>query len=389
MTGAGDACIGELLVIDDHVPNIDRGSGEPRMGCLLDALADGWSRVRTTFVARDESRAEQYAPAFRARGIEVVYAEPDWPAWFASRRGRYDAVLVSRPHNLAWVRPMLDATQGRAVRIFDAESLFFRRIERTIPYLDATQRPVFRAELDIQRAQEANGIGWADVVLAVSDDAAHVARAIAPDTPTVLVRHAVPFPDAVPGYADREGMVFFGGFAAGPGGPNEDAVVVAVRDVMPHVWAHAPGAFQVIGADPTPVVQALASDDVAIVGLVPDPGEWLQRARVHVSPLRFGAGLKLRFVDTMAAGLPFVTTTIGAEDLGLSPELTRLLVADEMAELAELARRLDGDASLWTDVSAQLRAIARARYSFAAFGASVHDAMLRVGLPPDRLLARA
>jgi len=159
-----------------------------------------------------------------------------------------------------------------------------------------------------------------------------------------------------------------------------------VREVMPHVWAHAPGAFQVVGADPTPVVRALASDDVIIVGLVPDPGEWLQRARVHVSPLRFGAGLKLRFVDTMAAGLPFVTTTIGAEDLGLSPELTRLLVADGMVELAELALRLDRDEALWTDVSAQLRAIARDRYSFAAFGASVHDAMLHAGFPPDRLL---
>jgi glycosyltransferase involved in cell wall biosynthesis len=387
MTPATAPPIGELLVVDDHVPNIDRGSGEPRMGCLLDALAHGWSRVAITFVARDEARAEQYAPAFRARGIEVVYAEPDWPAWFASRRGRYDAVLVSRPHNLAWVRPMLDATQGRAVRIFDAESLFFRRIERTIPYLDATQRPVFRAELDIQRAQEANGIGWADIVLAVSDDAANVARAIAPDTPAVVVRHAVPFPESVPGHADRQGMVFFGGFAAGPGGPNEDAVVVAVQEVMPHVWAQAPGAFQIVGADPTPVVQALASDDVTVVGLVPDPGEWLQRARVHVSPLRFGAGLKLRFVDTMAAGLPFVTTTIGAEDLGLSPALTSLLVSDDPAELAELAVRLDRDEALWTDVSEQLRALARDRYSFETFRASVRVAMLLAGFPPDRLLA--
>jgi glycosyltransferase involved in cell wall biosynthesis len=382
---AGAAPPARLLVIDDHVPNVDRGTGEPRMGRLLESLARHWTRVQVTFLARDEARAEQYAPAFEALGIEVVYAMPSWPDWFAARRGQFDAVLVSRPHNFEWIRPWVDKTQPQAVRMFDAESLFVRRLERTLPYVDAPARPVVRAQLDRDRGLEANGIGWADVVLAVSDDAANVARAIAPGTPTVIVRHAVDQPDRVPPFGEREGMVFYGGFVAGPGGPNEDAAIVAVEQVLPLIRPHVSDTFRIIGADPTEAVRSLASDEVEVVGLVPDPGEWLQRARVHLSPLRFGAGLKLRFVDTMAAGLPFVTSTIGAEDLGLSDALASVLVADGVAEQAKLAIRLATDESLWTDVSEQLRALARARYSFEAFDASVLEAMLHAGLPPDRL----
>jgi len=386
---AADAPTARLLVIDDHVPNIDRGSGEPRMGCLLDSLTKGWSRVQVTFLARDASRAEHYAPAFEARGIEVVYDKAPWSEWFASRRGQFDAVLVSRPHNFEWIRTSLDRTQPQAVRLFDAESLFFRRIERTIPYLDAAQRPVMRGELERHRALEVNGIGWADVVLAVSDDAARVAAAIAPDTPTVIVRHAVATPAHVRPFAEREGMVFYGGFAAGVGGPNEDAAVVAVNDVMPLVRPHVDCRMRIVGADPTPVVRSLANADVEVVGSVEDPIAWLQQARVHVAPLRFGAGLKLRFVDTMAAGLPFVTSTIGAEDLGLPDDLVDVLVADDIARQAQLAVRLYQDEALWSDVSEQLRVLARDRYSFDAFDASVLEVMLHAGLAPDRLRAPA
>ena len=43
--------------------------------------------------------------------------------------------------------------------------------------------------------------------------------------------------------------------------------------------------------------------------------EVLQKSRVCLAPLRFGAGLKGKFIDAMTAGTPSVTTTIGAEGM--------------------------------------------------------------------------
>ena len=41
----------------------------------------------------------------------------------------------------------------------------------------------------------------------------------------------------------------------------------------------------------------------------------MQKARVCLAPLRFGAGLKGKLVDAMQNGTPCVTTTIGAEGM--------------------------------------------------------------------------
>ena len=74
-------------------------------------------------------------------------------------------------------------------------------------------------------------------------------------------------------------------------------------------------------------MRELQGPHVEVVGFVPDPAERLSAARVHVHPLRYGAGIKLKLIDTMAAGLPFVTTPIGAEGLGLG-ELEKVVVAE-------------------------------------------------------------
>ena len=108
---------------------------------------------------------------------------------------------------------------------------------------------------------------------------------------------------------------------------------------MPTIWSEEPDlGLEIVGANPTPLVRELQGPRVEVVGFVPDPIERLARARVHVHPLRFGAGIKLKLIDTMAAGLPFVTTPTGAEGLGLG-ELEDVLVAEDDADLARLALR--------------------------------------------------
>ena len=114
---------------------------------------------------------------------------------------------------------------------------------------------------------------------------------------------------------------------------------------MPKLWEQHPElVLDIVGANPTPRVRELQAPRVEVVGFVPDPFERLTRARVHVHPLRFGAGIKLKLIDTMAAGLPFVTTPIGAEGLGLG-ELEDALVAEDVEGLARLALQLYGNAT--------------------------------------------
>jgi hypothetical protein len=104
----------------------------------------------------------------------------------------------------------------------------------------------------------------------------------------------------------------------------------------------------------------------AVVGRGPRPGQGVRPSRrggVHrrlrpppqprcrglsgagaVAPLRFGAGLKGKVLQSLAAGIPCVCTTIAAEGMGL-PENLAGLVGHDARELATLIVRLHGDAA--------------------------------------------
>jgi hypothetical protein len=64
--------------------------------------------------------------------------------------------------------------------------------------------------------------------------------------------------------------------------------------------------------------------------------------RLTVAPLRFGAGIKGKVLDSFAAGLPCVMTPIAAEGLPLSAALQGL-VGDNPAALAERVVRYHAD----------------------------------------------
>jgi glycosyltransferase involved in cell wall biosynthesis len=224
-------------------------------------------------------------------------------------------------------------------------------------------------------------IAEADAVLCVSEDDRAFARAVAPSTPSFLVCHASDPPGVVPPFDERRDIVFFGAFW-NAGSPNEDAALHLTRRVMPFIWAEDPTIRLVIaGADPTPAVRDLDEGNVSVRGYVSDPNEVLTRARVLVVPLRVGAGVKLRLIDAMAAGLPFVTTTIGAEGLPLA-DLRPLIVADAPIDIARRTLTLYRDRDLWTQVQRTLRDLAATCYSAPVLRRELVEALMAVGFAP-------
>jgi O-antigen biosynthesis protein len=359
-----------FLVIDDRVPHHDRGSGDPRMAKVLHELADLWPDARITLLAAIPANAERYAPPLLEQGIEVACADEHFDRWLDERRFHYSVVLLSRASNIERFEHHLRRTQPQARRIYDIEALAFRRLERD----DS-------AKAELLRELEREGIDGADVVLCVSEEEAAFAR----ERTTVPVLVLPTYADALahpPGFDERQGVVFFGGFLAGPGGPNEDAAVRLVEEVMPLLWEGVPDLeLKIIGANPTLAVRALHRPRVDVVGFVPDPAEYLSRARVHVHPLRSGAGIKLKLIDTMAAGLPFVTTPTGTEGLGLG-DLEDVLVADDPRELARLALDLYRDSDLWARAQTELLELVEDRFGRDRFRSTLVEAFAHVGVAP-------
>jgi sugar transferase (PEP-CTERM/EpsH1 system associated) len=128
--------------------------------------------------------------------------------------------------------------------------------------------------------------------------------------------------------------------------PNIDAVIYFCRDIFPRIRSEFPAAiFQIVGRDPHPRVQQLASQHVQVTGTVPFVGDYLRDATVVIVPLRIGGGTRLKIFEAMAMGKAVVSTSIGAE--GLKVESGRdLILADAPASFAEAILTLIKDAAL-------------------------------------------
>jgi hypothetical protein len=132
-------------------------------------------------------------------------------------------------------------------------------------------------------------------------------------------------PDPQHGPRARAHLVFLGSMDYGP---NVEAVLRFASEDLPRIQAVRPETvLEIVGGDPLPEVCALASERVLVTGRVPAVRPYLERASALVVPLRIGGGTRLKIVEALALGTPVISTTIGAQGLGLAHE-KHLLLAD-------------------------------------------------------------
>ncbi|MBT3288201.1 MAG: glycosyltransferase [Victivallales bacterium] len=113
--------------------------------------------------------------------------------------------------------------------------------------------------------------------------------------------------------------------------PNIDAVQWFVQQIYPLVCERLPNAtLSIVGRRPDPSVLALGKADatIKVTGTVPDVRPYLAEGSVCVVPLRAGGGTRIKIFEAMAAGIPVVSTRIGAEGLPVE-DGTHCFLADD------------------------------------------------------------
>jgi glycosyltransferase involved in cell wall biosynthesis len=83
----------------------------------------------------------------------------------------------------------------------------------------------------------------------------------------------------------------------------------------------------------TAALRKLQSDGIDVLGFVPDLSRHLDRLRLTVAPLRYGAGIKGKIATSLSHGVPCVVTPLGAEGMGLEHE-RNVLIAESPQEFA-------------------------------------------------------
>jgi glycosyltransferase involved in cell wall biosynthesis len=381
------------LVIDDEVPAPDRDAGSQAILSHMRALQDLGFAV--SFAAAQEfAENGPGVAALEAQGIQCCRL-PDHAAVEDVLRGHaagFDLIYLHRLSNAAKYLALARRDCPRARIVYAVADLHHLRIARQAAVearedLLAESRKLFQAE---RRAALA-----ADVVVTHSAPEAALLRRAAPSAAVHVVPWAVvPWamtPRTLAGSPDvpTDGVAFIANYGHPP---NVDAARHLVDDIMPLVWARAPAIPCLLAGSRMPAaIRRLARPGAAMavqtLGHVADLSALFGRVRLTVAPLRFGAGLKGKVLDSLAGGVPCVMTPVAAEGIDLPPPLSDL-VGGTPAALADRIIRLHGDQAACRALGQAGRALVATEFSPAKVAAALQAAIeppCNGGLPAGAL----
>jgi sugar transferase (PEP-CTERM/EpsH1 system associated) len=156
--------------------------------------------------------------------------------------------------------------------------------------------------------------------------------------------------------------------------PNIDAALHFTRTLWPKLREHIPElTLTIVGARPAPEVAALSGlPGVTVTGTVADVRPFYANALAAIVPLRTGGGTRLKILEAMAAGVPVVSTELGAEGLAVNPG-SDILIAPPDSPDAWLAhiRQLLHEPNSRASIVATSRRLVQNRYDWNLIGASL------------------
>ena len=330
-----------VLVIDACMLTPDQDSGSLRMFEMLGLMRAMGHKV--TFVASNIEFRAPYVDDIQSLGVEVLH----YPYITSIERhieqhgADYEFVILSRESVATQFLEVVRRHAAQAKIIFDTVDLHFLRIERQAALVGDG---ALHAEARRMRERELDLINAVDVALVVSPIERDLLAQLAPRADVKIVSNIhVAMPGSLP-FAQRSGMLFIGGFRHPP---NVDAMMWHVENVLPILRAKQPGLVTtVIGSDVPPALLRHEATDFVIAGYIPDVSPYYHAARLSISPLRYGAGVKGKVNLAMQYGVPVVATTSSVEGMYLCTEKS-VLVADEPEAFADAIIRLHTDEALW------------------------------------------
>jgi glycosyltransferase involved in cell wall biosynthesis len=329
-----------ILIVDFEFPEPDRSSGGHRLYHIVKILREAGHEL--AFLSIDHwqlwnRQEEKYDKILNEMGVRTHRC-----GWSLDQKGGQlieefvpDVAILSKHYMAHRLSPYLRRTMPMCRQILDTVDVHFVRERRQgIPSWPETR------DMELAACQAVDRV-WA---ITPRDQAQILRENIFP-----LDFRIVPNIHNVKGegfsFEERMNTVFVGNMVHDP---NRDAVLYMQDDIIPRMrilgWRED---FFAVGPYEYLLSQQVQLDpEVNLTGYVENLDELLQRAKVGIAPLRYGAGMKGKIGSYMENGLPVVTTTVGAEGMGLTDGVDAR-IDDNPAHLARIAYELTEDKEQW------------------------------------------
>ena len=254
----------------------------------------------------------------------------------------------------------------KTLKILDTEDLHFLRKARQQALKNATD--VKDSNLFTETAKrEIASILRCDLSLIISEfemklltDTFAVSKEILYYLPFMVTK--LPDSSNFPEFEQRTNFMTIGNLLHGP---NVDSVLYLKKEIWPLIKKQLPQAELYIYGNYAPQhILELHNQKQGfyIMGWADSVAHVMQKARVCLAPLRFGAGLKGKLLDAMLYGIPGVTTSIGAE--GMYGDLPMPgVIADTPERFAELSVAIYSNKIKWQQNAQRGVEIIKERYN--------------------------
>lgn len=144
--------------------------------------------------------------------------------------------------------------------------------------------------------------------------------------------------------------------------PNMDAAKWLSGEIAPVLrQAHPEAEVRLVGS---PIPTLHDPPRVTVTGWVPDITTELARADIIAVPLRYGSGTRVKILEAFAHRIPVVSTTFGAEGLGVT-DGEHLLLGDTPEKFADACSRLIEDTELRAQLADNAQRLLLERYTWA------------------------
>jgi len=361
-----------ILVVDEWVPWPTTSGKKIRTYNLLVRMA---SRHEITYLCyADPHRDAKGIAHLESRGFRVIPVRPpckpraNWrlALRFAINLPSKTPLVVRNHYTRRFQRALSHLARGTPFELLHCEwthyGLFLQHMEHLPRFLAShnvesvpwrrlghvTTSPLRRAAVMLEykklEAFERRIVRLFDHVTAVSLDDARILQSAFGAHSVQVIPNGVDsaYYASIPRCANGDRLVFC---ASMDSWVNQDAVLYFAHHIFPIIREKRPGArLVVLGSDPPPAIQSLASDDLTVTGTVDDVRPWLASATACVVPLRIAGGSRLKILEAFAAGVPVVSTSVGAEGLEVTPGHHLLIADDENTFAAQCVRLLENEA---------------------------------------------
>lgn len=295
----------------------------------------------------------------------------------------FDIVQVESIHLMAYL-PIIRAARNQPLVICDWHNIESELLQRYSERESGLLRKAYAGRTARLMGEfERRAMREFDAHVVVSERDAARLRALNPDARIFVIENGVDtayYSDAQienagaarSGAPTRNRIVFVGSMDYHA---NIDGAINFAREVWPRLHDRQTDlVFTIVGRDPAPEVRELAGfPGIEVTGTVADVRPFYREAIAAIVPLNVGGGSRLKILEAMAAGIPVVSTTLGAEGLEVQPG-ANILIADTSEQLVEAIISVAENESQRQHLKAAGRTLVSDRYDWSRLGASLFTA---------------